>query len=86
LAATAIINSKDYAAEWARVMGLPAQSKVVSEAEYGALVPEEIRATFLELIKFVTEYGIGPEVKTADELGIKPSLLEDFIRSQRWIL
>lgn len=67
-------------------MGMPAQSKVVSEAEYGALVPEEIRLTFLELIKYVTEFGIGGEVKTAEELGIKPSSLEDFTKSQQWIL
>lgn len=86
LAATAIIGSKDYAAMWSKVMGLPAKSKVVSEAEYGALVPEEIRATFLELVKFVTEYGIEKHIKTAAELGIQATPLEDFIKSQPWNL
>lgn len=86
LAATAIIGSKDYAALWSKVMGLPAVSKVVSEADYAALVPEEIRATFIELIKFVTEYGIEKHVKTAAELGIQATPLEDFIRSQPWPL
>lgn len=86
LAATAIIGSKDYAAMWSKVMGFPAVSKVVSEPEYAALVPEEIRIEFIELIKFVTEYGVGPHIKTAAELGIQVTPLEDFIKDQRWQL
>lgn len=58
LACTAIIGAKDYAALWSRVMRLPAQHKVVSEAEYAALVPEDIRKAFLELIKYVTQHGL----------------------------
>jgi hypothetical protein len=86
LAATAIIGSRDYAAMWSKVMGLPAGTKVVSEAEYAALVPEEIRAAFIEPVKFVTEYGIEAHIKTAAELGIQVTPLEDFIRSQPWEL
>lgn len=86
LAATAIIGSADYAALWSKTMGLPAASKVVSEAEYAALVPEEIRVAFVELIKFVTEYGVGPNIRTPAELGIQTTPLEDFIKSQPWQL
>lgn len=86
LACTAIIGSEDYAALWSRVMGLPAQHKVVSEAEYAALVPEEIRVAFLELIKYVTQYWLGPNIKTSAELGIQATPLEEFIKSQPWKL
>jgi hypothetical protein len=86
LAATAIIGRIDYAVLWSKVMALSTPSKVVSEAEYAALVPKEIRVAIIELIKFVTEYGIGPKIETALELGKQTTPLEEFIKSQPWQL
>lgn len=66
-------------------MGRKAQSKVVSEAEYAAMVPEEIREAFVELVKFVTEFGVG-ELKRGEELGVAIEGIEAFVRAQDWIL
>ncbi|KAF2755263.1 NAD(P)-binding protein [Pseudovirgaria hyperparasitica] len=83
--ATAIISQEDYAALWSRTLGLPAASKIISEAEYAALVPEEIREELMEMVKYVTEFGMG-NVSTATELNIQTTPLEEFIKAQSWQL
>lgn len=87
LGASAIITKPDYAALWGRTMGVKAAVKDVSEEEYVSYVPEEIRDTMVDLMKFFAEYGYAggnPKVKTPAELGIETTSLETFFRDEDW--
>ena len=87
LGASEIITKPDYAALWGRTQGVKATVRDVSEEEYAKFVPEEIRDTMLDLIKFFLEYGYTGEntnVKTPTELGIKTTTLEKYFRSEDW--
>lgn len=84
---TAIISTKTYAERWSKVLGLRAQPKVLSKDDYAALIPEEARDVLMDMFGFGNEFGfLAPDMKTAKELGIKTSTLEDFIRAQDWKL
>lgn len=87
LGASEIITKTDYAALWGRTMGVKATVKDVSEEEYVSYVPEEIRETMVDLVRFFSEYGYtggNPKVKTPAELGIQTTSLEDFFRGEDW--
>ena len=87
LGASEIITKPDYAALWGRTQGVEATVRDVSEDEYGSYVPEEIRDTMLDLVRFFAEYGYAggnSKVKTPSELGIETTSLETYFRGQDW--
>ena len=87
LGASDIITKPDYAALWGRTQGVKAVVKDVPEEEYGSYVPEEIRDTMLDVVKFFVEYGYtaeNPKVKTPAELGIETTSLESYFRGEDW--
>ncbi|RYP76878.1 hypothetical protein DL769_003533 [Monosporascus sp. CRB-8-3] len=87
LGASEIISKPDYATLWGRTIGVRATVKDVSEEEYVRYVPEELRDTMVDLLKFFAEYGYtggNARVKTPMELGIETTPLEVYFRGEDW--
>lgn len=87
LGASQIVTKEEYAALWGRVVDRQATVKDISEDEFAKFMPEEFGDELLDFAKFITEFGYAggnAAVKTPEELGIKTTPLEDFIRKEDW--
>ncbi|KAK5675198.1 hypothetical protein LTS10_012274 [Elasticomyces elasticus] len=74
---------------WAKTLGVEATYKQVSEDEFWEGAPEPVKKEFAETFAYVEEFGYtggDPEVKTAEELGVKVSVtsLETYFKAEGW--